>query len=148
MLDSGFLQGVEPVAGQGEALGPLADGIGLFDEVQISSEPSLDCRERRLKLLYVAADIPPYVAAQLPEGLLQENVAHARAELGALADEAGADSEVLSGHPPLKMLEYATEIGADLIIIASHRPGLQDYFLGSTAARVVRHAECAVLVDR
>ena len=104
--------------------------------------------QSRIIALYVAADIPPYVAAQLPEGLLQENVAHARAELGALADEAGADSEVLSGHPPLKILEYATEIGADLIIIASHRPGLQDYFLGSTAARVVRHAECAVLVDR
>ena len=104
--------------------------------------------QSRIIALYVAADIPPYVAAQLPEGLLQENVAHARAELGALADEVGADSEVLSGHPPLKILEYATEIGADLIIIASHRPGLQDYFLGSTAARVVRHAECAVLVDR
>jgi nucleotide-binding universal stress UspA family protein len=46
------------------------------------------------------------------------------------------------------ILETAKEIGADLIVIASHRPGLQDYFLGSTAARVVRHAECAVLVDR
>ena len=77
-----------------------------------------------------------------------EPAARAHVELGALADEAGTDSEVLSGHTPLKILEYATEIGADLIIIASHRPGLQDYFLGSTAARVVRHAECAVLVDR
>ena len=36
----------------------------------------------------------------------------------------------------------------DLIIIASHKPGLQDYFLGSTAARVVRHASCSVLVVR
>jgi len=104
--------------------------------------------QSRIIALYVAADIPAFVAAELPEGLLQENVARARAELGALADEVGADSGVLSGHPPLKILEYATEIGADLIIVASHRPGLRDYFLGSTAARVVRHAECAVLVDR
>jgi len=42
----------------------------------------------------------------------------------------------------------AQEKGVDLIIIASHRPGLQDYFLGSTAAKVVRHAKCSVLVIR
>jgi nucleotide-binding universal stress UspA family protein len=42
----------------------------------------------------------------------------------------------------------AEEKGADLIIIASHRPGLKDYFLGSTAAKVVRHAKCSVLVIR
>jgi nucleotide-binding universal stress UspA family protein len=105
-------------------------------------------KQSRIVGLYIAADIPPYVAAELPEGLLQKNLVAARAELGALADEVGADAEILSGHPPMKILEYATKIGADLIVIASHRPGLQDYFLGSTAARVVRHAECAVLVDR
>jgi nucleotide-binding universal stress UspA family protein len=104
--------------------------------------------QSRIIALYVAADIPPYVAAELPEGLLHKNVARARAEVKALADEAGAESEVLSGHPSLRILEYSKDIGADLIVIASHRPGLQDYFLGSTAARVVRHAECAVLVDR
>jgi len=36
----------------------------------------------------------------------------------------------------------------DLIVIASHRPGLKDYFLGSTAGRVVRHSPCAVHVIR
>ncbi|WP_371932559.1 universal stress protein [Pararhizobium sp. IMCC21322] len=46
------------------------------------------------------------------------------------------------------MVEYAESNGVDCIIIASHRPGLQDYFLGSTAARVVRHAHCAVHVIR
>jgi nucleotide-binding universal stress UspA family protein len=104
--------------------------------------------QSRIIALYVAADIPPYVAAELPEGLLHKNVARARAEVKALADEVGAESEVLSGHPSLRILEYTKDIGADLIVIASHRPGLRDYFLGSTAARVVRHAECAVLVDR
>jgi universal stress protein F len=33
-------------------------------------------------------------------------------------------------------------------VIASHRPGIQDYFLGSTASRVVRHANCTVHVMR
>ncbi|MBT8474881.1 MAG: universal stress protein, partial [Alphaproteobacteria bacterium] len=44
--------------------------------------------------------------------------------------------------------EYADSHGCDCIIIMSHQPGLQDYFLGSTAARVVRHAHCAVHVMR
>ena len=104
--------------------------------------------QSRIIALYVTADIPPYVAVELPEGLLHKNAARARADIKALADEVGAESEVLSGHPSLRILEYSTDIGADLIVVASHRPGLQDYFLGSTAARVVRHAECAVLVDR
>jgi len=104
--------------------------------------------ESRIVALHVTADIPPFIAGQLPEGVLQTNLAHAREGLSACADEAGAESALRSGHPPTVILEYAKEIGADLIVIASHRPGLQDYFLGSTAARVVRHAECPVLVDR
>ena len=33
-------------------------------------------------------------------------------------------------------------------MIASHKPGFSDYFIGSTAARIVRHAQCSVLVTR
>jgi nucleotide-binding universal stress UspA family protein len=58
------------------------------------------------------------------------------------------DVEVRSGHSYKTILEVAEEKQVDLIIIASHRPGLQDYFLGSTAAKVVRHARCSVLVMR
>ena len=60
----------------------------------------------------------------------------------------GSNVEVRSGHVANTILEAADSHNADLIIIASHRPGLTDYFLGSTAARVVRHAQCPVLVDR
>ena len=38
--------------------------------------------------------------------------------------------------------------GATLIVIGAHRPDLKDYLLGPHAARVVRHAECSVLVVR
>lgn len=102
----------------------------------------------RIVLLNVVESIPSFVAAELPDGMMARNLSQARAELSALAQEAGAESDVRSGHPPVAVLEFAKEIEADLIVIASHRPGLRDYFLGSTAARVVRHAECAVLVDR
>ena len=46
------------------------------------------------------------------------------------------------------IIETADQIGADLIIMASHRPELQDYLLGPNAARVVRHSTKSVLVVR
>ena len=46
------------------------------------------------------------------------------------------------------MINVAKEIKADLIVMASHRPELRDYLLGPNAARVVRHADCSVLVVR
>ncbi len=104
--------------------------------------------EARIVALYAAPDLPGFVTTQVPKGLMERHIADARAELSSRAAEIGAESEVRSGHPPTVILEYAKKISADLIIIASHRPGLQDYLLGSTAARVVRHAECSVLVER
>ena len=46
------------------------------------------------------------------------------------------------------ILDMAKETQADLIIMESLRPELKDYLLGPNAARVVRHAECSVLVIR
>lgn len=47
-----------------------------------------------------------------------------------------------------EILHYARETKCDLIVIGSHRPEMQDYLLGPTAAKVVRHAKCSVLVVR
>jgi nucleotide-binding universal stress UspA family protein len=47
-----------------------------------------------------------------------------------------------------EILSCADEIGADLIVMASHRPDLQDYLIGPNASRVTRHAACSVLVVR
>ena len=47
-----------------------------------------------------------------------------------------------------EILHAAKRIDADLIVMAAHRPGQADYLLGPNAARVVRHAECSVLVVR
>lgn len=47
-----------------------------------------------------------------------------------------------------EILRVADEVKPDLIIMASHRPELRDYLLGPNAARVVRHANCSVLVVR
>jgi len=104
----------------------------------------------KIILLNVAEEIPGWAAAELPAGLLEQSRAQSEADLKAVATASGIamDVEIRSGHPYKTILEVAEEKAADLIIIASHRPGLQDYFLGSTAAKVVRHAKCSVLVIR
>jgi nucleotide-binding universal stress UspA family protein len=55
---------------------------------------------------------------------------------------------ILIGNAGHTLTEYAEEIGADLIIVGSHRPEFKDYLLGATAARIVRHAPCSVHVLR
>lgn len=47
-----------------------------------------------------------------------------------------------------EILRLAADIGADLIVMASHRPELKDFLIGPNAARVVRHADISVLVVR
>jgi nucleotide-binding universal stress UspA family protein len=47
-----------------------------------------------------------------------------------------------------EVLREADRIGADLIVVGSHRPTMATYLLGSNAATIVRHARCSVLVVR
>lgn len=104
----------------------------------------------RIVLLNVVEEVPSWAALQIPDEIINNNLRESRAELESIARASGRkiEVEVRNGHAHNTILDVAEEIGADLIIIASHRPGLQDYFLGSTAARVVRHAKCSVLVVR
>jgi universal stress protein F len=104
----------------------------------------------KIILLNVVEDIPNWAAVELPAGLLDKSLESSQTELKAIANAAGMKVQVVvrTGHSYKTILEVAKEKSADLIIIASHRPGLQDYFLGSTAAKVVRHANCSVLVVR
>ena len=46
------------------------------------------------------------------------------------------------------IVEEAKARNCDLIVMASHNPVLKDYLLGPNSARVVRHADCSVLVVR
>lgn len=110
----------------------------------------LGAKNARIILINVVEDVPTYVAVELPRGLLNDLKENARKDLEDIARTAGmgAEIDVRSGHPATAILDAAQDTGADLVILASHRPGLQDYLLGSTAARVVRHARCSVLVMR
>ncbi len=104
----------------------------------------------RIRLLNVVEDIPSYAAAELPSGLVEKSIDNARQALDdvASASPEPVEVDVRAGHAKTAILAAAEDCGADLIIIGSHRPGLQDYLLGSTAGRVVRHSTCSVLVVR
>jgi len=101
-------------------------------------------------LLNVVEEIPNWAAINLPADIIDKSLETSRSEMQAIANASGRKMqvEIRTGHSYNTILDVAEEKNADLIIIASHRPGLQDYFLGSTAAKVVRHATCSVLVVR
>jgi len=63
-------------------------------------------------------------------------------------DDLSVQYWVRDGRVYHEILSAADEVGADLIVLASHRPSFKDYLLGANAARVVRHANCSVLVVR
>lgn len=106
-----------------------------------------------LELLSVLGEVPSVVAVHMPPDYLENASATAQAQLRDLAAalDLAEDRVTVSarhGSPYREILEAAEQSGADLIVIASHKPGAADYLLGSVAAKVVRHASCSVLVDR
>ncbi|MBX2868463.1 MAG: universal stress protein [Acidiferrobacterales bacterium] len=106
--------------------------------------------DSKIVLLNVVENIPSWAAVELPRGTLDKSVQDSLEKLKALAASTSVevDVEVRVGPPYQTILGVAEENGADLIIVASHQPKHQKYFLGSTAAKVVRHASCSVLVIR
>ena len=103
----------------------------------------------KIILLAVIEPIPGYIATSLPREVMYKNRAQAQAALDKYASGVNdAETVILSGPAGATISAFASEQGVDLIVMGSHRPGLQDYFLGSTSARVVRHAPCSVFVLR
>jgi nucleotide-binding universal stress UspA family protein len=77
----------------------------------------------------VARQLKAFVAEQVPDALPTRRI-------------------VAEGRIYREILSAARAIEADLIVMGSHHPELKDYLLGPNAARVVRHADCSVLVVR
>ncbi len=103
---------------------------------------------------FIVANIVQYLPTMadmaIPADYFESANNEARKVLDSIVAEQGIDAkvEVRMGHPASDILSIAEDEKVDLVIIASHKPGFQDYLLGSTAARVVRHAQCPVLVMR
>ena len=103
-----------------------------------------------ITLLHVVEEIPGWIMAQIPAGISDSAHTSARQTLLEIAEESGPDvlTEVVVGHAGRTIVEYAESREIDCIVLASHRPELVDYLLGSTAAAVTRHAKCSVVILR
>ena len=102
-----------------------------------------------ITLLHVIEPIPHYIVPSMPPGMLAKQKLEAEDEARQLAARHNcADAVVREGRPATVIPEYASEIGADLIVLNSRDPGAVEYFLGSVAGRVVRRAHCSVHVVR
>ncbi len=104
-----------------------------------------------ITLVHVLDEIPPYFRTVVSREQLLEQRKAVSEQLKSLAATAKAktvDMDLRAGKPSENILACAEECHADLIMMASHKPDMSDYFIGSTAARVVRHSPISVLVTR
>ena len=106
----------------------------------------LSAPDAKVTLLHVIEQIPAYAISYVPADYLSGARTAVQAELDGLAKTLpNAEGVLIEGHSGRSILDCGYP---DLIIIASHRPGMKDLLLGSTASQVVRHANCAVHVVR
>jgi len=106
-----------------------------------------------LRLLNVLPMTPVMLAEYVPPDFDVQQRQSAEEALVIISRECGLDaghvsSTVRQGGIYHEVLEEAKAIGADLIVMSSHRPAMRTYFLGSNAGHVVRYATCSVLVVR
>ncbi len=108
----------------------------------------------RLHVLTVVPGMGMSIVSQyFPEDFEEKSLAGAAKQLddyiGAnIPPDLTTQAIVANGTIYEEILRVAAEIGCDLIVMTSQRPELKDYLLGPNAARVVRHANCSVLVVR
>ena len=128
---------------------PVAFEAGRDTNKSLDIAKAIAAPGATITALHVIEEIPSYVAQYLPEGQMAENIHEIEDILAKTrAKYEGIKVKVVEGHAGHSIVDFATDKQVDCIVIASHRPGFQDYFLGSTAARVVRHAPCSVHVVR
>lgn len=126
----------------------------LFDEEHDTQASFLVARAlagegAKFTVVHVLETIPNYVTSEIPKEVLARTRHEAEKSLTQSAKALpGATSAIISGNSGRAIVDYADENDIDCIVLASHRPGFGDIFLGSTASRVVRHAKCSVHVIR
>lgn len=109
--------------------------LTLFRSVGLPAEVS---QEEYIDIL--PASIPEAMLAAATRGLMRYRETMPAEVLDAV--------EVKLGTPWESICQEAKKIGADMIIMGSHGYGTLDRILGTTAAKVVNHAHCSVLVVR
>jgi nucleotide-binding universal stress UspA family protein len=106
-----------------------------------------------IRLVYVQSLLPVTYMEFVPPGFDEDQKLVAEEGIAKLAARISLPSERVSvtvrlGSVYGEVLQEAEAIGADLIVIGSHRPTMATYLLGSNASTIVRHAKSSVLVVR
>jgi len=100
----------------------------------------------------IPVELPRETIGLDPNAIAQVLIDAARTDLDAQAKTTPpgivAGVRVELGTPWRSILDAARELEADLVIIGSHGYGGLDRLLGTTAAKVVNHADRSVLVVR
>lgn len=110
--------------------------------------------QAQLNLLTVVPDFGlPMVGQFFPEGFESNLRQQAAKQLKDFVAEQVPDAIrckriIAEGKVYQEILRAGEVVGADLIVMGSHRPELKDFLLGPNAAKVVQHAKCSVMVVR
>jgi nucleotide-binding universal stress UspA family protein len=106
----------------------------------------------KVRLVAVMPVVGGYVTEFLPADfeVQAEKQAEEKIRQAAASKGLGPSTElsIRSGSVYHEVVDEASEWGADLIVVSSHRPSMSTYLIGSNAAKIVRHAPCSVLVVR
>lgn len=135
----------------------LAVDLEAKDSWEKAVPEAVSYAEKFGSTLHLMTVVPDFgmsiVGSFFPKGHEGKMLEEAKKRLHAFSDEhIPEDIKVqhVVGHGTAyeEILLMQGKLKCDLIIMGSHRPKMQDYLLGPNAARVVRHAECSVLVVR
>ena len=100
-------------------------------------------------LLPLVAVDPGVIWSTLDNNTREQNVQNSFYELYPKSLVDNLKLVIRVGNPSIEIVDYAKKNNIDLIVIASHgRTGLNRFLLGSVAEKVVRLAQCPVLVWR
>jgi nucleotide-binding universal stress UspA family protein len=111
-------------------------------------------RGAKLIILTVLPTVPAIVDSFMPSNYQNEAVKETRIAVEKRLEEKGIAKDayeivIRHGTPYDEVINYAKEINANVIVVASHAPKTAaDYLLGTTASKIVRHASCSVFVVR
>lgn len=105
-----------------------------------------------LRSVGLPTDLPPEMYGLSPDAVPEKLAEASRKDLERLvaahAPGVAAEIDAHIGTPWRTMCSVAADRKADLIVIGTHGHTVLDTLLGTTAARVVNHAPCSVLVVR
>jgi nucleotide-binding universal stress UspA family protein len=142
-----------------------AKGKYMFNHIMVPVD--LVHKDKQQKALDVAGSMAKAHGATVHVvsvgGDLPGSLGHNPSEFGAtltefaagLRDQYGAEVEthpVLSNDPSVdttrKLMQSIDDIGADLVIMASHEPGVMEHIFSSHGGYIAQHAKCSVFVVR